>query len=169
MRRLLTLLYIMMSALSLPAQRVQIMMAGNRASMAPQQTQTEVKPGWRIVDIQLKSHTTRYLFGRHASQLTDGERPTFVISPSEKETLVDYALIRLVEKKTYRKLSAPLLRDNAYTRFEPAAFEIRPDGDDSFVCTPRQPLVRGEYILVNLAQEPQGELGDYSVYPFRVE
>ena len=166
--RILTLFIIIAHATILRAQQVELVVGKERVQMAPQQTQTEVKAGWRIVDIQLKDRTTRYLFRRHSSQLTDDARPTFIVTPAEREVLVDYVIIRLVEKKQYRKLPQAVLRDNAYIRIEPSHFEIAPQGKNAFVCTPREPLAPGEYILACLTQEPQGEMGDYLVYPFRI-
>ena len=150
------------------AQRVQIIVSGNPVTVQAVQTQAEVRAGWRIVDIQLKNRVTRYLYGRHSSQLTDDGQPQFLIQPSTGETLVDYALIRLREKRDCRRLPAALLMANPYTRIEPADFEITPVQGDAFACRPRQPLPRGEYILVSLIQQPIAPLGDYSVYPFQV-
>lgn len=163
---LLTLLYIV--PLGVQAQRVQFVVSGTPVTIQPVQTQTEVRAGWRIVDIQLKNRVTRYLFGRHSSQLTDDGQPRFLIQPSDGETLVDYALIRLREKRDCRRLPAALLMANPYTRVEPSDFEIAPAQDDAFECRPRQPLPRGEYVLVSLIQRPIDPLGDYLVYPFQV-
>ena len=163
---LLTLLYIV--PLGVQAQRVQLMVAGNPVTIQAVQTQTEVRAGWRIVDIQLKNRVTHYLYGRHSTQLTDDGQPQFLIQPSAGETLVEYALVRLREKRDCRRLPAALLMANPYTRLEPADFEITATRDDAFACRPRQPMARGEYILVNLAQQPIAPLGDYIVYPFQV-
>ena len=154
--------------LAMQAQKVQLIEADSPITIQARQTQTEVRPGWRIVDIQLKKHVTRYLYGRHSTQLTDDGQPRFLIQPSASETLIDYAIIRLQEKKSYRRLPNAMLTANAYTRITLTDFEIMPGEAEAFLCRPRKPLPRGEYILVSLTQEPVAPLGDYMVYPFQV-
>lgn len=152
-------------SLSAVAQSVSLLVGDNYVALPAQQTQSEVRPGWRIVDIQLKNKVTRYLAGAKALQLADA-RPTFRIEPAEGQTLVDYAVMRLAAKRQYRKLHSPLLIANAYTRIEPAAFRITPQGDKYFICQPIQALDSGQYVIVHLAQTPIQPLGDYVVYPF---
>ena len=154
-------------ALIARAQRVEIAVEGSWAEIPAQQTQSELKPGWKIVDYQMKSRLVHYLSGGHASQLADGNRPVFRVTPSEKEVLIDYALIRLKDFKYYRKLPKVKLTENEYIRLEPNNFEVRAEGD-AFICQPRQPLAPGDYIFVNLTQQPVGDLGDLLVYPFCV-
>jgi len=154
-------------ALIARAQRVEIAVEGSWAEIPAQQTQSELKPGWKIVDYQMKSRLVHYLSGGHASQLADGNRPVFRVTPSEKEVLIDYALIRLKGFKYYRKLPKVKLTENEYMRLEPNNFEVRAEGD-AFICKPHQPLAPGDYILVNLTQQPVGDLGDLLVYPFCV-
>ena len=154
-------------ALSAEAQKVEILVGSNWAEIPAQQTQSELKPGWKIVDYQMKGKLTHYLSGGHASQLTEGNRPVFRVTPGEKEVLIDYVLIRLKATKYYRKLFRPLLIECNYTRLEPSQFDVRAESD-SFICQPRQPLKPGEYILTNLNQHPIGELQDLLVYPFCV-
>ena len=166
MKRILSLLALL-SALFAQAQKVEIAIAGNWAEIPAQQTQSELKPGWKIVDYQTKSRLTHYLFGGRASQLAEGNRPTFRVAPGSEEVLVDYALIQLKRFKSYRKLPKPQLSDNAYVRLEPDKFSIKAEGE-AFLCQPLSPLAPGEYILVNLSQQPIGELGDLRVYPFCV-
>ena len=103
-----------------------------------------------------------------ARQLTDDQMPTFRLTPAQGETLVDYALIRLRAKRQWRVLPNALLRLNSYHRIEPKYFYIKPAGDTAFEFHPLAALNRGAYILVNLAQQPVGELQDYVVYPFQV-
>ncbi len=150
------------------AQTVQLKVADNMYDIPSVQTQGELKPGWKIVDIQLKDKVTHYLLGGHATQMTDDYTPAFVVTPGADETLADYALIRLRAKRHYRQVPKEKLRDNEYTRIEPSAFHIAAYGKDGFRCQPRVPLRKGEYILVNIAQRPIGELGDFMVFPFRV-
>ena len=157
----------LLSALNVGAQKVELAVGEGWVEIPVQQTQSELKPGWKIVDYQMKSKLTHYLSGGHASQLTDGNRPVFRVTPAEKEVLIDYVLIRLKASKYYRKMFKPLLIECNYTRLEPSYFDIKAESD-SFICQPRQPLQPGEYILANLKQQPIGELQDLLVYPFSV-
>lgn len=166
MKRIITVIAIL-SSLIAQAQKVEISVAGNWAEIPAQQTQSELKPGWKIVDYQMKSRLVHYLSGGHASQLADGNRPVFRVTPSEKEVLIDHVLIRLKAFKDYRKFPKAILIENEYMRLEPNHFDIRAE-EDAFVCQPRQPLLPGEYILVNLKQNPIGDLSDLLVYPFCV-
>ena len=157
----------LLSALNVGAQKVELAVGEGWVEIPVQQTQRELKQGWKIVDYQMKSKLTHYLSGGHASQLTDGNRPVFRVTPAEKEVLIDYVLIRLKASKYYRKMFKPLLIECNYTRLEPSYFDIKAESD-SFICQPRQPLQPGEYILANLKQQPIGELQDLLVYPFSV-
>ncbi len=150
------------------AQRVEMMVEGNVAEMTLHTTQTEIRPGWKISDYQMNDRTTRYLWGAHATQLADNNRPTFLITPGNEETLLQYALMRLRHKRSYRAFYKPQLEKNSFMRFTPEDFELRAEGD-AFVCRPRSPLPKGDYILINVEQKPTGEMGDYKGYPFRVE
>lgn len=153
--------------LNVQAQKVEIAVGESWAEIPVQQTQSELKPGWKIVDYQMKSRLTHYLSGGHASQLADGNRPVFRVTPAENEVLVDYVLIRLKATKNYRQMFKSHLIENNYTRLEPSDFDIKAESD-SFICQPRQPLKPGEYILACLSQKPIGELSDLLVYPFCV-
>lgn len=150
------------------AQRVELQVAGTMVDIPVQQTQSELKPGWKIVDVKLKDKLTHYLWGGHAAQMTDDQMPIFMIEPGKNEVLSDYALIRLQHKKQYRKLPKSNLRDNDYTRVEPTAFDIKSDGKDGFICHRLTALEKGEYILVNISQTPIGDLQDLNVFPFQV-
>ncbi|MBP3712024.1 MAG: hypothetical protein J6I86_06115 [Bacteroidaceae bacterium] len=158
-------LFLLLCVLSAKAQQVEILVGGNWVEIPVQQTQSELKPGWKIVDYQMKSKLTHYLSGGHATQLADGNRPVFRVTPDEKEVLVDYVLVRLKASKYYRKMFKPLLIECNYTRLEPSYFDIKAESD-SFICQPKHPLAPGEYILANLMQRPIGELQDLLVYPF---
>ena len=166
MKKILYLLGLL-CALNVQAQKVEIAVGESWAEIPAQQTQSELKPGWKIVDYQMKGKLTRYLSGGHASQLADGNLPVFRVTPAEKEVLIDYVLVRLMATKSYRKMYKPLLIECNYTRLEPNAFDIKAESD-SFVCQPKQPLKPGEYILANLNQRSIGELQDILVYPFCV-
>lgn len=166
MKRIISLLALF-CVLNAKAQKVEIAVGEGWAEIPVQQTQSELKPGWKIVDYQMKSRLTHYLSGGHATQLAEGIRPVFRVTPGDKEVLVDYVLIRLKSYKYYRKLPKTKLMDNAYMRLEPNGFDIKAESD-AFVCQPRQPLMPDEYILTCLTQQPVGELSDLLVYPFCV-
>ena len=159
--------FLLFCALNAKAQKVEIAVGEGWAEILAQQTQSELKPGWKIVDYQMKSHLIHYLSGGHASQLADGNRPVFRVTLGPKEVLLDYALIRLKHYKSYRKIPQSQIFDNEYTRLEINKFNIVAESD-AFVCQPLQPLTPGEYILVNITQKPIGELQDILVYPFCV-
>ena len=154
-------------ALIARAQRVEIAVDGSWAEIPAQQTQSELKPGWKIVDYQMKSRLVHYLSGGHATQLADGNRPIFRVTPGENEVLVDYVLIRLKASKSYRQMFKSHLIENNYTRLEPSYFDLKAESD-SFICQPKQPLKPGEYILACLSQKPIGDLSELLVFPFSV-
>ncbi|MBO7137058.1 MAG: hypothetical protein J6V92_01160 [Bacteroidaceae bacterium] len=153
--------------LQVRAQQVEMVVGDLWVEIPAQQTQSELKPGWKIVDYQTKSRLMHYLSGGHATQLADGKRPVLRVTPGPDQVLVDYALIRLKSLKTYRKLPKSKLSDNEYMRLEPRYFDLKAQ-DDAFFCQPLQPLQPGEYLLVYLSQKPIGELEDLLVYPFSV-
>ena len=150
------------------AQKVELKVQNNLAEIAAEQTQSELKPGWTVFDIKLKDKIIHYLNGGRATQLTDDNMPEFRITPAKDEVLSDYAIIRLQAKKYYRKLPKSSVRENEYIRIEPARFYIKSDKENGFICHPLDALVKGEYILLNIAQEPIGSLQDLKVFPFRV-
>lgn len=150
------------------AQKVELKVQDNFVEIAVDQTQSELKPGWIVFDIKTKDKLIHYLNGGHSLQLTDDNMPHFHIIPGKDEVLADYALIRLQSKKYYRKLPKSTLRDNEYKRIEPANFFVESDGDNGFFCHPLEALEKGDYILLNLSQQPIGSLHDLKVYPFMV-
>lgn len=168
MKRNLALILLMFAATSY-AQKVSIKVSEQYVSIPAEQTQTEVKPGWTIADIKLKDKLTRYLAGGQAKQLSDDSKPHFVIEPGKKETLVEYALVKLQKRKQYRKFPMANLRDNKYLRIEPSHFEIKTNGDIEFAVSPKADLEPGEYVIMNIQQSPIGELQDYIVFPFQVK
>ena len=166
MKKIVSLLALLLPLIAL-AQKVEIAVGGGWAEIPVQQTQSELKPGWKIVDYQMKGKLTHYLYGGHASQLAEGARPIFRVTPGDNEVLVDYVIIRLKASKSYRKMFKSHLIENNYTRLEPSDFDIRAESD-AFICQPLQPLKPGEYILACLSQKPIGELSDLLVFPFSV-
>ena len=160
-------LLVLLPALAARAQKVETNVGGNWVEIPACQTQSELRPGWKIVDYQMKSRLTRYLSGGRATQLADDSRPVFRITLADKEVLTDYCIIRLKAFKDYRKMVRPLPIENNYTRLELSTFDIKADSE-AFICQPRHWLKAGEYILVSLKSRPIGELGDLMVYPFSV-
>lgn len=162
------LFFLMFCSAQTLAQRVELMVEGRRVELPVVLTQSDTRPGWKIVDIQLKDRQTRFLWGSHSTQLTDDARPVFVIEPGDKETLYDYALILLENKKEYRRFPRFMPKDNAYIRITPDSFAMRAEAD-AFVCQPLKPLPSGDYFLLNLEQQPIGKPSNYQGYAFQVK
>lgn len=137
-------------------------------AMNPRTTQTENKRGWDIQGITLGVKTVKYLMGDHAAQITTAT-PSFIIYPQEEEFLNNYVLIRLKEKRGYRHLPKPTIPECDYKRIELPQFTIENLPKLGFKVTPKAPLFSGEWILVNMAQEPVGKTKDYVVFDFSVE
>ncbi|MBO4642831.1 MAG: hypothetical protein J5661_08270 [Bacteroidaceae bacterium] len=150
------------------AQKVSLYVGNNLVEIPVQQTQSELKPGWKIVDIQMKPKRTCYLWGGQSKQITDDQRPIFIIEPGEGETLADYAFIKLKKRRQYRQLTQTVLVNNPYLRIDLNHFNIKTEGEKGFQVQPKEVMEKGEYILVNLLQKPIGELGDYNVYPIQI-
>lgn len=150
------------------AQKADVYMVVNGNAVAPRADHfmTEVKPGWKIVDVKLKDKTFHYLWGHQASQTADGRQPVFDIYPPKE--LISYRLIRLKQKKQYRLLPKAHLTDNDYMELSLTHFSIQPIGELGFRCTPLLPLQPGEYILVDAGQD-MSDMQKVTVYPFTVE
>ncbi|MDE5561277.1 MAG: hypothetical protein K2J00_05675 [Bacteroidaceae bacterium] len=149
------------------AQSVETISVDRTYAIEAQQTQTEVKPGWKIADIQLKSRMQRYLWGTRAKQLVDGNRPQFIVN-TDSLLLSDMVLIKLKTKKSYRKIPKAVLRDNDCIFVNLNNFSIQAHGDESFIIQPLSPLDAGEYFFTWLTGEPIGDLGDWRVWPFSI-
>ncbi|MGN1257059.1 MAG: hypothetical protein ACI4UA_07845 [Bacteroidaceae bacterium] len=150
------------------AQMVSLRVADTWIELNREEMQTEIKPGWSIAGRKLKDKRVLYLWGKTSRQMTDDRRPELRVEPEEKETLVDYALIRLDVRRDHRRLPKPILRENSYTRLEPTDFSIRPDGKQAFVCRPLNNLPSGEYILVCLEQTVEKHQAGYRVHAFSI-
>lgn len=157
-----------MTALLLHAQSVGLRVAQQVVELPLQSTQTLLHPGWKIADIKLRDRQEHYLWGIHATQLTDDALPTLIVAPGHEETLVQYALIRLRNKRDRRIIARNTLKENEYIRLTPEHFHIKLTKDESFACQPLKPLAPGDYLLLNIEQQPQGETGEYQGYTFRV-
>lgn len=106
-----TILSLMSVAAPMRAQQVSIVADGIVFPIEQQQTQTEIKPGWKIVDIQLKSTRQRYLWGNTAKQYTRDTRPQFIID-TDTLLLSDMVVMKLKTKKEYRKIPKAKIQDN---------------------------------------------------------
>ncbi len=147
---------------------VQVFIGDTVFTIHQSSTQTEMKTPWTVFSFSVGGKTTKYLWGKQSLQPLDNPTPFFRINPQDA-TLADYVVIKLIQKKNYRQLPEPLLRDNPYTPIDLANFAIEARDDDSFIIHPRERFASGEYILLNLNQEPHGELNDYYGYCFTIE
>lgn len=148
------------------APNVFIYVEGNQYPMKSITSQTEKKKGWDIQGISVGGKFQRYFWGKKSKQLTDNQ-PRFAIFPKE-HNLNDYAIIRLNERKSYRRLPDAELKECDYVRIDLNAFVIENLPDMGFAVTPKTPLFPGEYILINLEQKPVNEQGDVIAYDFTV-
>ncbi len=150
------------------AQEVKLLQGEEWTNIPMEQTQSELKPGWKILDFKLKDKVVHYFWGEQSRTLTDDAQPSFLIIPAENEVLVDYAIVQLSRKNGYRRLSKPRLMDNRYERIIPSGFQIQAAQGEGFICRPLSSLSAGEYIVVNLNQKPIGEMEDIKAFPFQV-
>lgn len=150
------------------AQSVSILADGKQFPIEAQQTQTEMRAGWKIVDIQLKSKAQRYLWGTRAKQLADTPKPTFIVD-TDSLVLSDMVLIKLNKRREYRKIPKAQIHDNKCIFVDLNTFIIEPYGEESFSIKPLQELEKGEYIFTWTSIKPIGELSDWMVWPFSVE
>ncbi|MBQ2073432.1 MAG: hypothetical protein IKM92_04965 [Bacteroidaceae bacterium] len=133
-----------------------------------QLTQSELKPGWKIVDIQLKSKINRYLWGAKSRQYCDTPRPSFIVN-TDSLLLSDLVLIRLKARREYRSIPKPNVHDNKCIFVDLNNFRIEASGEEAFRITPITDLQPGEYIFTWMTARPIGELGDWTVFPFSVK
>ncbi len=130
-------------------------------------TQTAAKTPWTVFSFEVGGKAVRYIWGRESFQPIDTPTPLLIVDPGDA-ALSDYALVKLVQKKSRRQLPEPLLRDNPYISVDLANFVITTTEDDKFMIRPCQGLEAGEYILLNINQEPSDDTGDYCGYCFTV-
>lgn len=152
----------------LHAQSVKILTDGKLFRIDEQTTQSEIKAGWRIADIQLKSTVQRYLWGTRAKQLVDNNPPQFVVN-TDTLLLSDMVLIRLKKKKEYRKIPQPVVNDNHCLFVDFNNFDIQSYGNECFLVCPLKTLEPGEYIFTWTTGAKVGDLEDWKVWPFSVE
>lgn len=158
---------LLMQAMCIYSQKIDIEVEKNMVNIPVQQTQTEIKPGWKIVDVQLKSKVIRYLWGAKATQLAE-KKPTFRVNPGDSLLLADLVMIKLKEKAEYRRIPKPQIHDNECIFVSIRDFIIKPFDEDSYLITPINPLEPGEYILTWFTQKTVGEFEDWMVWPFSV-
>lgn len=150
------------------AQSISILSDGKTFPIEVQQTQTELKPGWKIVDIQLKSKMHRYLWGKTAKQYADTANPQFIVD-TDTLLLSDMVLIKLKTKKEYRRIPKAQIKENKRIYVDLSTFRIEAYGKESFLICPIQKLDPGEYIFTWSTLEPIGDLGDWMVWPFCIK
>ena len=150
------------------AQSIALSDNGNTIEIESQQTQSEIKPGWKIVNIQLKSTLKRYLWGNTAKIYTDQQQPRFVVN-TDSLTLSEMALIKLKSKREYRSIPKPNIYDNNCIYVDFNTFHIEPYGEESFIIQPLRALDSGEYIFTWISLPPVGEYHDWIVWPFSVK
>ena len=158
---------VLFSQMKQPDPTVFIIVEDSMYAMREVTTQTEYKKGWDIQGITVGRKLRRYISGDVAKQLT-GTLPQFAIFPKE-QNLNDYVLIRLKERRGYRLLPLPELRDCDYIRVELNKFKIENLPNMGFAVTPLTPLFPGEYILVDITQKSCNQYGDIKVYDFSVK
>lgn len=129
-------------------------------------SQVEIKKGWEIQGINVNRKPLRYFWGAHAKQAVDN-LPTFAIYPTTQK-LNDYVLIRLKQKKEYRRLPYADMKDCPYVRVDLENFTIENLPDMGFAVTPQVPLQPGEYILADMTQQAVNQYGDFKAYDFTV-
>lgn len=172
MKRLVLLLFWAVSAFAFGQRKalssmVSIFVGDSIYEIPPVVTQTEYKPGWKIVDIQTNGKTSRYLWGKHSRQYCDDRQPRFIIDPRQC-TLADFVLIKLKEKKEYRKFASHDFYECDFKRFGLDLVAITVLDDDRFDVRFHDPLMPGEYVIVNMKAEAVNEYGDVEVYPFTI-
>lgn len=163
-----TILSLMSVAAPMRAQQVSIVADGIVFPIEQQQTQTEIKPGWKIVDIQLKSTRQRYLWGNTAKQYIRDTRPQFIID-TDTLLLSDMVVMKLKTKKEYRKIPKAKIQDNDCIYVDFNTFIIEPHEEESFLIRPTQPLEPGEYLITWTTLSPIGQLEDWLVWPFCIK
>lgn len=176
----LTIAFMLMCCTSMVAQLptktspIGFMAGDSIIRILPTQTQTEVKPGVSFVDRfktfnkKTKSKAVRYLWGAHAKQSPDTQRPCFYIDP-ESSQVIDFAIVRLDTHKEYRRFKKAELRKNTFQTFDMFFADVKLLEDDNYIVTPKEPLAAGEYVIVQLSQQPLNEEGDLIVYPFSID
>jgi hypothetical protein len=165
-----TLAALLLFAAGMGTRAQEITLLGNGVSfpIEVQQTQTEVKPGWKILDIQLKSKFKRYLWGTKAKQLAENSLPKFIVD-TDSLLLSDLVLIKLKGKKEYRSIPKPEVYQNKCIHVDFSTFYIETYGSDLFLIQPIQPLAPGEYIFTWKTLSPVGKTEDWLVWPFSVQ
>lgn len=146
---------------------VSILIGDSACTISEVTTQTELKPGWKIVDIQTNGKLTRYLWGKHSRQFADDQQPTFIIHTGGYK-LTDFAIIKLKEKKEYRRFAQHNLYECDFNRIDLDIMEIAILDDDKYRVRFHAPQSPGEYVIVNLKSAPVNDMGDVKVYPYTI-
>ena len=180
-KALFTTIIGVLSATQTTAQTISILEGTTPIRIQQTQTQTQINPGWKIVDLQLPSRTQRYLWGQHAKDtpITDGRRPQLVIT-TDSLLLGDMVLIRLKTRSEYRLIPKPDVHDCKKVFCDLQNFSIQPyhtavsttdnpEADEStFLVQPLQDMEPGEYILTWLTAPTVGQYHDWTVWPLSI-
>ncbi len=165
-RHIITALFLALTTCTW-AQRINLLDGQEVYPIQSQQTQTEIKPGWKIVDLQLKNKLSKYLWGTRSKQLIDTPTPQFIID-TDSLVLSNLVLIKLKTKKEYRSIPKSKLQDNDCIYVDLKTFSISPYRKDHFLIQPLTPLSPGEYIFTFTTLSPIGEFSDWIVWPFSI-
>lgn len=150
-----------------PSSSISMYVGDSVYAIQPVVTQTEYKPGWKVVDIQTNGKFSRYLWGKHSRQYADDRQPRLLIDTGPYK-LTDFVLIKLKEKKEYRKFPSHKFDECDFIRMDLELVEISIRADERYEVKFHNPLEAGEYVIVNMAAEPQSEFGDIPVFPFTI-
>lgn len=142
---------------------------GTLIGIESQTTQTQVKPGWKIVDVQLKDKLTRYLWGAHAQHYIDKDKPEFVVK-TDTMLLSHLVMVQLKKKREYRQMRKPYLHENELTFVELKTFSISQyeDSEDTYVIRPTEDIQPGEYFFTWYGAATVGKMKDLVVWPFTI-
>lgn len=170
-KRILTALFtIALSPLGVKAQSISFVDTNRTLiDIEPQTTQTQIKPGWKIVDVQLKDKLTRYLWGAHAQHYIERGRPEFVVK-TDTLLLSHLVMVQLREKREYRQMRKPHLHENDLTFVELKTFSISQyeDSEDTYIIRPTEDIQPGEYFFTWYGAATVGKMEDIVVWPFTI-
>lgn len=173
MKRRIVLLLLLVVPFAVFAQRriqsspISIVVGDSLYEIAPVVTQSEYKPGWKIVDFQTNGKMSRYLWGKHSRQYADDQQPCIIIYAGNYK-LNDFVLIKLKEKRDYRKFPSHNLYECDFRRFDLDLVAVKILDDDKYEARFHSPLVPGEYCITNLKYDPENDFCDVVVYPFTI-
>lgn len=146
---------------------VSILVGDSVCSIEPVTTQSEYKPGWKIVDIQTRGKSSRYLWGKHSRQFADDRQPAFILRTGQGK-VNDFAVIRLKQKKEMRQFPSHNLIECGHRPIDLDLMDIVPQQEGVYRVRFRTPQQPGEYVILNMKSAPLNDMGDVKVYPFTI-